>query len=323
MYYSIEIYDKAQDEISKRYNKAVETNNIRIAEIRRKAPEIAKLSDSLLETSVRLTQAIINGGDRTAQLIDEIKSSNLETQRTIRELLKEFSYPEDYLEVPYTCKKCKDSGSVMGKRCDCFNELLIKLSVEELNAKSKITLHDFNEFKLDYYPVRTSKGINAREQMLEVFDFCKEYAESFGSDSPSLIFKGGTGLGKTFLSSAIAKNLTERGYSVVFDSIQNIMRAIENEHFGRSNEDTMSVLLDADLIILDDLGSEFITNFSGSVIYNILNDRINMCKPVIISTNFTTAELNEKYNDRIISRISSFVPVYFEGNDIRQIVVKY
>lgn len=317
MYYSNEIYDKASSQINDRYENAVETHNTRLAQIRIKAPEIARLFDSLSETSVKLTQAIISGGERTSEIVEEIKNNNLLTQKKIRSLLKAFSYPENYLDIPYYCNKCKDTGTVMGQRCECFTELLKKLAVEEFNSKSKISLHNFEEFKIDFYPVTLQNGFSAREQMQAVFDYCYDYAENFNESSPSLLFNGNTGLGKTFLSSAIAKKLTEKGYSVIFDSVSNILRAVENEHFGRANGDTMSVLMDSDLVILDDLGSEFITNFSSSVLYNIINNRINSCKPIIISTNFNNNELNEMYNERLISRISSFIPIHFEGNDIR------
>lgn len=322
MKYSVEVYDKALDTIKERYNKALETHNFRVAEMRIKAPEVAKLSDSLSNTYIEMTKAIINGGDNTTKLVEEIKNNNLETQRTIRQLLKEFNYSEDYLEIPYTCKICKDSGSVNGVRCQCFLELLKKYAVDDLNSKSKIKLHDFDEFRLEYYPIKTVNGFAAREQMMAVYEYSFDYADKFNTNSPSLLFIGGTGLGKTFLSSAIAKKLSENGFSVVFDSISNIMRVIENERFGRSDGDTIGLIYEADLVILDDLGSEFITNFTSSALYTIINERMNSSKPVILSTNFTISELNEKYNERIISRISSFTPIHFAGNDIRQIILK-
>lgn len=322
MHYNAKIYEKAENEIKRRNEEAMETYERRVSEIRKRAPEIAKLCISLSQTSVKLTEAIINGGNNTAKLIEEIKNNNLQTQEKIRTYLREFGFGEDYLEIPYTCKKCKDTGSVMGDMCDCFKELLKKLSVDELNSNSKITLHDFSEFRIDYYPETGMGDFSPRKQMQAVYDFCVEYVESFNEHSASLLFKGKTGLGKTFISSAIAKNLIERGFSVVFDSVQNIIRSIENEHFGRSEGNTMEVVSQADLVILDDLGSEFVSGFTSSVIYNLLNDRINLQKPVIISTNFSNAELDKIYNERIISRISSFFPIQFEGKDIRQIILK-
>lgn len=322
MKYNEQIFNRVKEELDRRHNDAYAVYNSRLDEMRDKAPEIAKLSDNLVETSYKIMQAILAKDGKISENIEKIRRNNLKTQATIKRLLVEFGYDADYLEIPFTCKKCKDTGFVMGKRCGCFDELLKKYAVMEVNSSSKIALMDFDEFKLDYYPLSQNDGYSPREQMQEVFDFCKKYAADFSTNSPSLFLTGRTGLGKTFLSSCIAKSVIEKGYSVVFDNIQNIIRKVENEHFGREEGDTMAVLAEADLLILDDLGSEFVTNFSSSFVYNILNDRINLEKPLIISTNFSNKELNKIYNDRIISRISSFIPLHFSGNDIRQIILQ-
>lgn len=318
MRYSVEVIDKARDEIQRRRNTALNTRAQRISELKIKAPEIVKLTNTLAETNVKLCQAII-GGNNSSDIIEKIKNENLDTQKKLKEMLVMFNYPQDYLEFLYTCKKCKDNGSVMGKNCECYEELLMKYSVEELNKNCNIDLHSFDEFKVDFYPTdRLQSGYTVRAQMIEAYKYCVEYAEEFDLDSPSLIFKGNTGLGKTFLSSAIAKKVTERGFSVVFDSVSNMLRSIENERFGRSDKDTLSVLLNADLVILDDFGSEGTNKLHEPVLYEIINGRINKNLPMIISTNYSSNELDNKYNERIISRISSFIPIYFYGNDIRQ-----
>lgn len=322
MKYSEEVFNKVKQELDRRCTEAYSEYDRRLEEIKRTAPEISKLAESLSETSYKITQAILNKDQNVSEAIEQIRKNNLSTQATIKTLLREFGYDENYLEIPFTCKKCKDSGFAMGKRCECFDRLLKKYAVESLNSSSKIVLNDFDDFKLEYYPDNKQDGFSSREQMKEVFEFCKKYAADFSESSPSLIFTGKTGLGKTFVSSCIAKNLLERGVSVIFDSIQNIVRKVEDEHFGRTQGDTMGIIEDADLVILDDLGSEFINKFSSSVIYNIINDRINLNKPLIISTNFSNHELNQMYNDRIISRISSFTPIHFSGTDIRQIILK-
>lgn len=322
MRYSIDVYNKAENTIKSRKDKAIETHESRLQNIKNKAPEIARLNESLRLTSIKLTQAILTGGDDKTNLVNEIRDNNLKTQQVIRTLLDKFGFGEDYLETPFTCKKCNDSGFVDGYRCSCFTELLKKYAVDELNSKSKINLRDFSEFKLNYYPIDKNSGISPREQMHAVYKFCFDYAKDFSSSSPSMLFIGGTGLGKTFISSCIAKDLSSRGFSVVFDSIQNLLRNIENEHFGRSDGNTTEIVLSADLLILDDLGSEFVTSFNTSVIYNIINDRINSNSPTIISTNYSNSELSKKYDERIISRISSFYPMNFLGKDIRQIILK-
>lgn len=318
-----DIFEKVNDEIKRRYIHALEIRNMRIEEVNKVAPEIGMLSQKLTNTSVELTKAIIEGGSNKREIIEEIRNNNLETQKTIRSLLVEFGYSEDYLDVPYTCKKCKDTGYNGEKFCECFEELLKKYSIEVFNENSKIKLHDLSEFILDYYPlVSTPQGYTMREQMKAVYDYCIKYTEEFSDNSPSLFFTGCTGLGKTFLSSCIAKALAEKGYYVVFDTVSNILRRLESEQFSRTETNTMEVLYKADLVIVDDLGSEFINSFTSSALYNVINDRMNSEKPMIISTNYNSKELSEKYNERIISRISSFVPIHFTGNDIRQIILK-
>jgi DNA replication protein DnaC len=143
----------------------------------------------------------------------------------------------------------------------------------------------------------------------------------FSKTSKSIFMNGSTGLGKTFLSAAIANELLKKGFSVAFDTIQNYLRAIENEHFGRSTDrDTLQIINDADLLIIDDLGSEFSSSFYSAAIYNIINTRLNKCAPTIISSNLSLQELQDKYDDRIISRLTgmfSWMP--FLGRDIRHI----
>ncbi len=193
----------------------------------------------------------------------------------------------------------------------------------DINKNSNIKLADFKDFNLDYYPDEIDKttGISPKLKMATNLNACKEYVKYFPNNSASLFFSGKTGLGKTFLTSAIAKELLQKGYNVAFDSIQNYLRAIENEHFGRSlNTDTLQTLLCADLVILDDLGSEFCSPFYTSALYNIINTRLNKGVPTIISSNLSLDELQKRYDDRIISRLTGmFTWMIFLGKDIRRI----
>ena len=131
---------------------------------------------------------------------------------------------------------------------------------------------------------------------------------------------GATGLGKTFLSLSIASAVIEKGYGVIYSSAQNLLNTLEKEKFSNSDANTLNAIFDCDLLIIDDLGTEFSTSFTVSTIYNIINTRINMCKPVIISTNLSLSELQEMYSERIVSRfIGEYTILKFAGNDIRQI----
>ena len=160
--------------------------------------------------------------------------------------------------------------------------------------------------------------------MKEILDFCRDYAADFATDSPSLLLYGATGLGKTHLSLAIASEAVKKGYGVIYGSAQNLMSRLEKEHFssGRNSEyeGSEQALLECDLLIIDDLGAEFSTQFTVAELYNIINTRIMSRLPVIISTNLTPDGLEQKYTQRITSRIiGNYITLYLCGKDIRQI----
>ncbi len=314
-------FTKAASEIESRRNKAFQTLELHKAEISQKAPEIDSLYNRILKTSIDLSRAIISHSGDIDKIIDELKNKNLQNQLKIKVMLREFGYPEDYLTAKFTCPICDDSGYVNGNRCNCFNELIKKYTVEELNESCKIELHDFEEFNMELYSnIPDSSGIIPRERMSDILAQCKNYVDTFSKNSCSLFFFGNTGLGKTFISSMIAKALIEKGFNVAFDSINNFLIRAENDHFRRSNGNTVEAIINADLVILDDLGSEFSTPFNNSTLYNIINTRINMEVPTIVSTNLSLSELNDKYDDRIISRFTGMYNTYrFFGTDIRQI----
>lgn len=323
MIYSKEVFSKAENEIGRRHVRALADFEKRQKIIEDNAPEIAEVNRRLINTSIEISKIIMNKSVDITSALEKIKEENIKGQQLIRVLLDDFGYGEDYLDINYSCKKCNDTGYVNGIRCDCFNELLKAYSVMDINKNSNIKLADFKDFHLDYYPDEKDKttGINPKLKMATNLNACKEYVKNFPNNSASLFFSGKTGLGKTFLTSAIAKELLQKGYNVAFDSIQNYLRAIENEHFGRSlNTDTLQTLLCADLVILDDLGSEFCSPFYTSALYNIINTRLNKGVPTIISSNLSLDELQKRYDDRIISRLTGmFTWMIFLGKDIRHI----
>lgn len=323
MIYSKEVFTKAETELNRRHIEALSLFESRQQEIENNAPEIAAMNNTLINTSVELSKAIISKSGNINEIITKLKNENLKTQELIRILLEDFGYPADFLDLKYQCNKCNDTGYINGIRCVCFNELLKKYAVQELNCLCNIKLQSFDDFRLDYYPDKIDEktGINPRAKMALNFQACKEFVKEFPHNTHSIFMSGKTGLGKTFLSSAIANELLQKGFNIAFDSIQNFLRAIENEHFGRSqNKDTLQVLIDADLLILDDLGSEFNSSFYLSTVYNIINTRLNKGVPTIISSNLSFDELQQKYDDRIISRITGMYSwIIFMGKDIRQI----
>ena len=322
MAYDKRLYEQADNEITARRMNAENALTQRIAETEKKIPEIAEIRRQLSNTSIELTKLILKKEGDFQQNFEKIKEQNLQGQEMIKNLLLANGYPANHLEPKYHCHICRDTGYNDGSRCECFEKLLNKLAVDRLNAEANMPDCDFEHFSLSYYDGKTGiNGINCRKRMEDIYNFCRHYAETFTSKSPNIFLLGKTGLGKTHLSLAIAKKVAEHGYTAAYGSLLNYLRIIENEQFGRSENsetDTMQTLINADLLVLDDLGSEFMTKFSESAIYNMINSRINLGLPTIISSNLSMDELQKSYNDRIISRIFGvFDTLLFVGDDIR------
>lgn len=314
-----EILDRAIRELENRRFSAKSLWEQRNAEIENKIPEIKEINAELSATCVKLSRLILTRSGNFSESLEKIKTLNLQGQERIISLLKENGYREDYLTLSYTCPKCEDTGFVGGRRCSCLEELIRKYSVEDLNSRSRMKLSGFDTFSLDYYP-EDLNGVPCRSVMANSLSYCINYARNFSSSSPSVFMLGKTGLGKTHLSLAIAEEVLSKGFSVAYGSIIDYLRKIEQEHFGRSDGDTLKTLFDADLLILDDLGAEFESSFYHSVIYNIVNTRLNQGSPTIISSNLTPQELQSRYPERIVSRlVATYDHLKFVGNDVRQL----
>lgn len=314
-----QILDRAIRELENRRFSAKSLWEQRNTEVERKIPEIREINAELAETCAKLARLILTRSGNFDESLEKIKNLNLQGQERIIYLLTENGYNEDYLTLSYTCPKCEDTGFVGGKRCSCLEELIRKYSVEDLNNRSRMKLSGFDTFSLDYYP-EDLNGVPCRSIMANSLRYCINYAADFSQFSPSVFMLGKTGLGKTHLSLAIAEEVLSKGYSVAYGSIIDYLRKIEQEHFGRSDGDTLKTLFDADLLILDDLGAEFESSFYHSVIYNIVNTRLNQGSPTIISSNLTSQELQSRYPERIVSRlVATYDHLKFVGNDVRQL----
>lgn len=318
-----EIRQKADSEMEKRRLRAESEAAARTEEIYGKIPQIAEIRRMLASTASELSQLIIRRGSGYKEGFEKIRRSNLEGAGMIRSLLRSNGYPEDYLDVHYRCDVCRDTGfDETGKMCECMKRLINRIASEELNRSANLPDADFAHFSLDYYRGITEDGVDCYSKMADNLDFCIQYANSFSTGSKSILMLGKTGVGKTHLSMSIAKEVIKGGSSVIYGSCINLLREIEREHFGRaeSGSDTLSSLCGCDLLIIDDLGSEPRTPFYESTVYNIINSRMNMGLPSIVSSNYSADELCSHYNERIISRLFGYYEVLvFYGRDIRQL----
>jgi DNA replication protein DnaC len=332
--YSRELHEKAKAELKRRKTNAENDAAQRKQEMSEKYPEFQMIETELSKTGFEILSVYAGGKENTAEKLALIRKKNEELKNERTNLLKALKLPTDYFDVKYTCEKCQDTGviedydeekkvSYGSKYCECYLDILKRYAVNELTRSTPLELSSFDEFSLQYYPKAKTNGYSQYNEMSDVFNSCKKYAENFDTDSTSLYFYGRTGLGKTHLSLAIANEAIKKGYNVLYGSVINFLNKMEKEKFGRVEApiDTEELLIDADLLILDDLGAEFSTAYTVSALYNVINSRVARGVPTIISSNLDLEELKSRYPESIASRIiGTFAVVQFIGNDIRQLI---
>lgn len=292
------------------------------AELYSSVPRLREIEKELADCGLKTVRSIVSKVGDVNEVVAKLREENLKLQKERADILRGLQLPENYLEIEYSCPKCKDEGFVDGKMCSCYVKQLKKYTYDKLNRDSHLQLCDFSKFNIAYYPEVIPAGhtVTIRTKMKQIFDFCVNYAENFSAKSSSILMSGATGLGKTFLSLSIASKAIDKGYGVIYSSAQNLLNDLEKEKFNTSSTLTLDDVLNCDLLIIDDLGTEFSTSFTVATIYNIINTRINTGKPVIISTNLSLIELQNAYSERIVSRfIGDYTILKFAGNDIRQI----
>jgi DNA replication protein DnaC len=311
--YSYENYDKVKFELEKRRRDAVAQADARSAELRERSEELREIDAELSGTGLLLFKTACSGGD-----ITPIRERNQYLVEKRREVIKSLGYPEDYTDVHYTCKNCSDTGFIGGtKMCSCFREALIKATIASSGIGELIDKQTFENFDLNWY-----KGEDeVLEKMNANLAAAKSYVKNFAKKRSNLLLIGKTGTGKTHISTAIAREIISQGFDVVYDSAQNIVADFEADKFrsGYGTEPKSEKYLECDLLIIDDLGTEFSSQFTVSCLYNLINTRANRAMATIISTNLSAEELAIKYEDRIYSRLVGVGTrvLVFEGRDRR------
>ena len=308
---------KAREVIEKRHLANRQTEDLRRAEVFAKIPQYGNLEIKLAESMSGVIALVAAKSPDCQEKLRAVSEENLALQRQMSRLLVENGFPADYLDPVYSCKKCSDTGTINGEWCDCLKKAARKFAADELNERSPLKLCSFGDFDLSLYPDKPEIEYNPRRIMTDNFNFCLKYAENFNGHGNGVFMIGKTGLGKTHLSLAIAARVIERDFCAVYISAPELVRTVDNEQFGRANGDTLSVIADCDLLILDDLGAENTNERSASLLYEVINGRISRSLPIIINTNYTINELGARYNDRILSRLLSMNVRFFEGNDNR------
>ncbi len=304
-----------------------ETQAARQREIYARLPAVRSI-DLRLQNQMRELAGIALRRDPEAKAaLKALEQENLTLQSRRAELLTAAGYPADYTDDIYTCPDCMDKGYYMdGRMCACLKRLYNAEVTRDLSGLLKGD-EQFGGFNLNYYSPHPDKnGVVPRAVMETVLEVCKNYAHKFSKTSINLVFTGAPGLGKTFLSACIARTVSQKGYSVAYESTAIALAAFEKEKFSRDAEDAAAAAakvrryLDCDLLILDDLGTEMNTTFTQSALYTIINQRLNEGKQTLISTNLDEAALTAQYSPQIVSRLlGQFHWLHFVGTDIRQL----
>ncbi len=313
MSYSQDVYSRAAEMLDRRREKANMEAQARFDEISEKIPELDNIQKELSQIGLSISKVYFASSDMKAD-IEKLMHKSLKLQEDKKRILRENGYDENALAVKFTCDACKDTGFIGNRRCKCHKELLKSIERSDLAKIAPIEDCTFDSFETKYYP--------DKERAERIKANCVKYATQFTTKSKNIIFYGGTGLGKTHLSLAIANAVINRGYSVVYGTAQNLLNDLQNENFGRTDNIRYyeRAVLNCDLLIIDDLGTEFKNSYTTAELYNIINSRILSRLPTIISTNFTQNELEDKYDQRITSRIvGEYSPLTLMGNDIRYI----
>ena len=301
----------------------------RLKQVYHKVPEIEDIDARLRAQMGQLVAAAASGGAAAKGKIAEIRDANLSLQMRKAELLVENGYPSDYLNDIYSCERCRDTGVYNQGVCSCLQKLYKKELSRELSPLMRAGNESFDNFDLSLYPsvYNAEYSCVPAEYMGKVLAACKKFAEDFPAVSSNLLLAGGAGLGKTYLSACIAREVSSRGSSVCYRTASQAFDSFEAEKFSRDPDEAAAAaksvkrMLDCDLMILDDLGTELVTPASSSALYTLINTRINEKRPMVINTNLTSADIAKKYSPAVASRLEGeFMRLVFIGNDIRLIL---
>lgn len=269
-----------------------------------------KISDLAMESARKVLS-----GEKEAliQMKEEIEKITEQQNK----LLGEFAFPDDYLMMHYECEDCKDTGYAGNKKCHCLVQKINKVLYKQSNIEEILKKENFDTLTYDYYLENEIEG------MRRIIDECKRFASDFEQEYKNLLLYGDVGVGKTFLTNCIAKELLDKGHSVIYFTSIQLFDTLSQYAFRRDESpteinDVHRDIFECELLIIDDLGTETLSSFVTSQLFLILNERDVRNKSTIISTNLSLSLLAERYSERNFSRIfGSFKALKPDIQDIR------
>lgn len=301
----------------------VHTRKQRIEEIYQVIPEYKQLDKSLPDIALAKVNALFKGDSNSS---GDIKSEFSEIEEQKKALLIEHGYPENYLDPVYTCPDCKDTGYIGTDRCHCYKSELLNVIYESSGINSLTARHNFDNFNIEYYPddyIESGSDITPRDNIKRILNICKEYIVNFNKTADNLLIYGHSGVGKTFLTHCIARELMNKSYSVIYLTSYQLFDILETKVFRADeldeiNNGVLSMLYTCDLLIIDDLGTEMINKFTEVQLFTCIQERLLNKRSTIISTNLSFDDVKNNYSERIFSRImGNYKLIKILGKDIR------
>jgi DNA replication protein DnaC len=312
------------DEIMRGYqNRQLHNRHLtqaKLDNIFQKLPALKAINDTIASLSVEAARKKL-GDDHLNYTILKSKIADLRKEKET--LLEVYGFDADAFEPVYTCKDCKDTGYINGEKCHCFKQEVINVVYSQSNIKNILSRENFDSFSYEYYSnedINPTTGLSALETAKRAVKECKHFIDDFNNKPKNLFFYGNTGVGKTFLSNCVAKELLEDGYSVIYFTAFQLFDILSRGVFDR-DADAIAAhqnIFDCDLLIIDDLGTEFANSFTTSQLFLCVNERLLRQKSTIISTNLNLNQMVDMYSERTWSRISSnYTLIKLFGDDIR------
>ena len=320
MAYSKEVVQRARARLAQAKEDRESENRQHLAEAYDRVPRLRQIDILLRRTMAMAAQAVFASGGDVQAAMTEAKAQNQALQQE-RAWLIDANFEEGFLDETPICDRCGGTGYMGSTMCECLAELCRQEQKKELTLLSG-GKESFNQFRLDYYPDRVDPklGVSPRAIMERNLRTCRTYTATFSQNSGNLLFNGGTGLGKTFLSACIARGVADKGFSVIYETATHLFNKLEQAKFNPTEETRQEAakFTACDLLIVDDLGTEMPGQFVTAALYSLLNDRLLAGKPMIISTNLNVDEIHRRYSPQIASRLQgSFHQLIFLGEDIR------
>lgn len=316
-------YNKILREYDKRQLENRHELEERVKHIYSILPELKEIDDQIVSNSIQSAKLSLMGDD---QSLNSLADRNLDLSMRKIEILTENGYPSNYLMPTYQCKDCKDTGYIENEKCHCFKQAIVDLLYSQSNIKGIMEQENFSTFRYDFYTdsyIEETTNLTPLANIKKVVSSCIEYIDTFDSTYSNLLLYGNAGVGKTFLANCIAKELLDRSHTVIYLTAFQLFDILEKNKFNKDQEkseanEQFAYILDCDLLIIDDLGTELNNSFVTSQLYLCINERHLRKKSTIISTNLSWDNLNTNYSERIFSRLASnYRLLKIVGDDIR------